>query len=352
MSKGVEHKTKVLVIDPMPLARKALADALRNSATVEVVATVSGAGPAERRLADTRPEVILLDVQPPVGPEVERLRGLREQWPIPVVLFTSLERGDRETVIDALAVPRSAVLTKPPTNLAHETLALTAVIEAAVRRAYQDDVLQWRKKRRAPVAAPRMLRMPTGGVIAIGASTGGTEAIAEVLGRLPRTLPGLVIVQHMPAGFTRLFAERLNELGELEVKEAQDGDAVRPGQALLAPGGLQMALALAPGGYVVRVRVGERVNGHCPSVDVLMQSVARHAGARAVGVLLTGMGNDGAAGMKAIRDAGGGTIAQDEATSIVYGMPREAYLCGGAAKVVPLPDIPRQILTLVAGQGA
>jgi two-component system chemotaxis response regulator CheB len=352
MPKGAEHRTRLLVIDPMPLARKALSEALHGSATVEVVAVVSGAGPAERRLADTRPEVILLDIQPPVGPEVERLRGLREQWPIPVVLFTALERGDREAVIDALAVPRSAVLAKPPTNLANETLALSPVIEAAVRRAYQDDMLQWRKKRRAPVAAPRALAVPTGGVIAIGASTGGTEAIAEVLGRLPRALPGVVIVQHMPAGFTRLFAERLNELGELDVKEAEDGDAVRPGQALLAPGGLQMALAPTSGGYVVRVTAGARVNGHCPSVDVLMLSVARHAGPRAVGVLLTGMGNDGAAGMKAIRDAGGGTVAQDEATSVVYGMPREAYLCGGAAKVVSLPDIPRQILTLVAGQGA
>jgi two-component system chemotaxis response regulator CheB len=352
MSKGVEHRTRLLVIDPMPLARKALSEALRSSATVEVVATVSGAGAAERRLADTRPEVILFDVQPPVGPEIARLRGMRDQWPIPVVLFTALERGDRETVIDTLAVPRSSVLAKPPTNLAQEIVALTGVIETAVRRAYQDDVLQWRKKKRAPVAPPKTLAVPTGGVIAIGASTGGTEAIAEVLGRLPRSLPGLVIVQHMPAGFTRLFAERLNELGELEVKEAEDGDAVRPGRALVAPGGLQMALAPSGSGYVVRVKPGERVNGHCPSVDVLMLSVARHAGARSVGVLLTGMGNDGAAGMKAIRDAGGGTIAQDEGTSIVYGMPREAYLCGGAANIVPLPNIPRQILTLVSGQGS
>jgi two-component system chemotaxis response regulator CheB len=336
----------------MPLARKALSEALRDSATVEVVATVSGAGAAERRLADTRPEVLLLDVQPPVGPELARLRALREVWPIPVVFFTDLAGGDREAVIDALAVQRSAVIAKPPTNLAQETVALTGVIETAIRRAYQDDMLHWRKKKRTPVAAPRTLAVPTGGVIALGASTGGTEAIAEVLGRLPRTLPGLVLVQHMPAGFTRLFAERLNDLGELEVKEAEDGDAVRPGRALLAPGGLQMTLAPTGSGYVVRVKPGERVNGHCPSVDVLMLSVARHIGKRAVGVLLTGMGNDGAAGMKAIRDAGGETIAQDEATSVVYGMPREAFLCGGAEKVVPLPDIPWQILTLVSGQGS
>ena len=352
MPPGVEHRTRLLVIDPMPLARKALSDALRDSRAVEVVAAVSGTGAAERRLGVAGPEVIVLDVQAPLAPEIERLCRLRAQWPIPVVLFTALEGGDREAVIDALRVSRSAVFAKPATNLVRETLALQPAIEAAVRRAYQDDVLQWRTKRHAPEVPPRPLPAPAKRVIALGASTGGTEAIAAVLGRLPRAVPGLVIVQHMPAGFTRLFAERLNELGQLEVQEAADGDPVRPGRALLAPGGQQMTLAPFSDGYVVRVGPGERVNGHCPSVDVLMQSVAEHAGRRAVGVLLTGMGNDGAAGMKAIRDAGGGTIAQDEATSVVYGMPREAFRCGGAAQVAPLPDVARQILALVADQRA
>lgn len=352
MPPGVEHRTRLLVIDPMPLARKALSDALRDSRAVEVVAAVSGAGAAERRLGAVQPEVIVLDVQAPLAPEIERLCRLRAQWPIPVVLFTALEGGDREAVIDALTVSRSAVFAKPATNLVRETLALQPAIETAVRRAYQDDVLQWRKKRQAPEVPPRPLPAPAKRVIALGASTGGTEAIAAVLGRLPRAVPGLVIVQHMPAGFTRLFAERMNELGQLEVQEAADGDPVRPGRALLAPGGQQMTLAPFSDGYIVRVGPGKRVNGHCPSVDVLMQSVAEHAGRRAVGVLLTGMGNDGAAGMKAIRDAGGGTIAQDEATSVVYGMPREAFRCGGAAQVAPLPDVARQILALVADQRA
>jgi two-component system chemotaxis response regulator CheB len=158
----------------------------------------------------------------------------------------------------------------------------------------------------------------------------------------------VVIVQHMPAGFTRMFAERLNQVSELKVKEAEDGDEVREGQALLAPGGYHMTLAPAPGGYLVRVAAGEKVSGHCPSVDVLMNSVARHAGPRAAGVLLTGMGSDGAEGMKAIRQAGGATIAQDQKTSVVYGMPREAYLRGGAEKVVPLQDIPRQLMAFLA----
>ena len=348
MPPGVEHKTRLLVIDPMPLARKALSDALRDSRTVEVVAAVSGAAPAERRLGADRPEVILLDLQPPLAPEIERLSRLRAQWPIPVVLFTTLEGGDRAAVIDALAVSRSAVFAKPAINLVRQTLALQPALEAAVRRAHQDDMLRWLNKRHAPEAPPRPLPAPANCVIALGASTGGTEAIAAVLGRLPRVVPGLVIVPHMPAGFTRLFAERLNELSDLEVQEAADGDAVRPGLALLAPGGRQMTLAPSSDGYIVRVGSGVRVNGHCPSVDVLMHSVAEHAGRRAVGVLLTGMGNDGALGMKAIRDAGGGTIAQDEATSVVFGMPREAYRCGGAAQVVPLSDVARQILAVVA----
>jgi two-component system chemotaxis response regulator CheB len=341
-------KTRLLVIDPMPLARKALADALGGSEAVEMVAAVSGPGPAERKLPTARPDILLLDVQPPVERDVEALRRLRELWPIPVVLFTALEGADRESVIDTLRVPRSAVLVKPATNLVQGTAALAGAIEAAVRKAHLDDRLQWRRKRRESAAIPRSARAPGARVIAIGASTGGTEAIAEVLARLPGDVPGVVIVQHMPAGFTRMFAERLNELSELKVKEAADGDEVRAGQALLAPGGYQMTLAPAGAGYVVRVAAGEKVSGHCPSVDVLMNSVARHAGPLAAGVLLTGMGSDGAEGMKAIRQAGGVTIAQDQQTSVVYGMPREAYLRGGAEKVVPLPDIPRQLLALLA----
>jgi two-component system chemotaxis response regulator CheB len=341
-------KTRLLVIDPMPLARKALAEALHGSEAVEVVAAVSGPGPAERKLPSARPDILLVDVQPPVEPALEALRRLRELWPVPVVLYTALEGPDRESVLDALRVPRSAVFAKPATNLAQRTADLAGAIEAAVRKAHQDDRLRWRSKRRELAAAPRPPRPAGARVIAIGASTGGTEAIAEVLARLPAEVPGVVIVQHMPAGFTRMFAERLNELSALEVREADDGDEVRPGQALLAPGGLQMTVAPAAGGFVVRVAAGEKVSGHCPSVDVLMHSVARHAGPRAVGVLLTGMGSDGAEGMKAIRQAGGATLAQDEATSVVYGMPREAYLRGGADKVVPLPDIPRQLLAVLA----
>jgi two-component system chemotaxis response regulator CheB len=345
-------KTKLLVIDAMPLARKALAEALRASEAIEVVAVVSGAGAAERKLPAARPDVILLDVQPPVGPEVEALRRLKELWPVPIVLFTALEGQDREEVIDVLQVPRSAVLAKPATNLAQRTADLAGTIEEAIRKVHQDDRLRWKKKRRELVAVPRPLRTLGTRVIAIGASTGGTEAITEVLARLPADVPGLVIVQHMPSGFTRMFAERLNEVSELKVKEAADGDEVRPGQALLAPGGYQMELVPAGDGYAVHVWTGEKVNGHCPSVDVLMLSVARLAGRLAIGVLLTGMGSDGAEGMKAIRQAGGGTIAQDEASSVVYGMPREAYLRGGAAQVVSLAGIPKHILALVASERA
>jgi two-component system chemotaxis response regulator CheB len=342
----------------MPLARKVLTEVLRGSAVVQVVAAVSGARAAVRAFPAARPDVILLDVQPAAAPEMERLRALRPDRPLPAVLFTALEGGEQEAVASALGVLPAHVLTKPPTNLAEATAALRPDLETALRKAHHADLLRARpgapleeasfSSSRARAPAPTGSELPGARVIAIGASTGGTEAIARVLAKLPAEVPGVVIVQHMPAGFTRPFAQRLNDLGALEVREAADGDEVRPGRALVAPGGCQMTVARAGGGYVVRVAPGPKVNGHCPSVDVLMRSAARHAGPWAVGVLLTGMGGDGAEGMKAIRAAGGGTVAQDEATSVVYGMPREAVRRGGTESVAPLDDIARHILLLAA----
>jgi two-component system chemotaxis response regulator CheB len=235
---------------------------------------------------------------------------------------------------------------KPAAALARGIAQLRSDLETVLRKAHQEDRLHPRPRPDAVDGVP-LVRSSPGQVIAIGASTGGTEALAELLAHLPASVPGVLLVQHMPALFTRRFAERLDEASDLEVKEAVDGDEVRPGRALLAPGGRHMTLQPHGDGYRVRVERGEKVNGHCPSVDVLMRSVARHAGPRAIGVLLTGMGRDGADGMKSIREAGGGTIAQDEATSLVYGMPKEAVRCGGAARVVPLPDIPRHVLDLL-----
>lgn len=355
MGQRADRAKRVLIVDPMPLARKALTDALRASAAVEVVGVVSGPQAAERRLVDGAVDVVLLDVEPPVAPAIEHLRRMRAGCPFDVVLFTGLDGTDRQAMADAFAVPASSVIVKPASGLLSGTQALQPLLLAALTGPAQVRQILTHPASGSPAA----LRTPTvppppDRVVAIGASTGGTEALVTVLGGLPRLLPGLVpglvIVQHMPPGFTAAFARRLDQMGDLRVKEAEDGDAILPGRALLAPGARHLAVQPSGAGLVVRVDKGEPVNGHCPSVDVLMLSVARHVGRHAIGVLLTGMGNDGALGMCAIREAGGVTIGQDKATSTVYGMPRTAWEAGGVAQVAPLPEIAGQIAASVAGR--
>lgn len=331
----------------MALARKALTDALRSSPEVRIVGAVSGPQAAERRLAGEAVDVVLLDVELPVAPAVESLLRLRDRYPFDVALFTALEGADRWALAEAFAVPPSSVVQKPASGLVSGTWESRSLLLAALRRA---------ASRGAAPRTPRPARTeftapPANRIVAIGASTGGTEALVTVIGGLPRQMPGLVIVQHMPPGFTAAFARRLNGAGELHVKEAEDGDAILPGCALLAPGARHLRVQPGKQGLVVRVEAGDAVNGHCPSVDVLMLSVARHVGPRAVGVLLTGMGSDGALGMRAIREAGGITIGQDRATSAVYGMPKIAWEAGGVVHVSPLPEIAAQIAASVGAGG-
>ena len=206
-----------------------------------------------------------------------------------------------------------------------------------------------RVEKRATVAngASKALAESTDKVVAIGASTGGTEAIKKVVTQFPATMPGVVIVQHMPPGFTKMFSERLNQLCAMEVKEAENGDRIRPGRILVAPGALQMEVVRSGGIYQVRCAPGEKVSGHCPSVNVMMHSVAKHVGRNAVGVMLTGMGSDGAEGMLAMKNAGARNLAQDEASSVVFGMPKVAYEKGGAEKLFPLDRIASQVISLL-----
>ncbi|MDD4334104.1 MAG: chemotaxis protein CheB, partial [Desulfotomaculaceae bacterium] len=244
--------------------------------------------------------------------------------------------------------------TKPSTDVARGLRDMLGDLRDKVKIAASVNVSAWKRNRRTALKPAKIdsysLAESTDKVIAIGASTGGTQAIRRIVQSLPSTMPGVVIVQHMPAGFTRHFAESLDVVSRMEVKEAKTGDRVMPGSVLIAPGGLHMRVCRSGGIYQVDCRKGENVNGHCPSVEVLFQSVAKYVGANAIGVMLTGMGGDGAEGMFAMRRAGARTLAQDEDTSVVFGMPKMAYQLGGAECLVPLGSITNKIISLLSGK--
>jgi two-component system, chemotaxis family, protein-glutamate methylesterase/glutaminase len=268
---------------------------------------------------------------------------------MPVVMVSSLTERGCQTAIRALELGAVDFVTKPKVDVRSGTVELGAEIIEKIKIAARAK-LRARRHPSSPPAGPVIKSGPllqtTHKVVCIGASTGGTEALYDVLTALPADAPGIAIVQHMPAGFTRSFAERLDGACQIRVKEARDGDRILQGHALLAPGGLQMAVTRIGANYTVRVAPGQPVNRHCPSVDVLFHSAARHVGSNAVGVILTGMGNDGAKGMALLRQAGARTIAQNEATCVVFGMPREAIALGGAEQILPLDKVAERILML------
>jgi two-component system, chemotaxis family, protein-glutamate methylesterase/glutaminase len=295
------------------------------------------------------PDVLTLDVEMPRMDGLAFLEKLMRARPMPVVMVSSLTEKGCQTAMRALELGAVDFVTKPKVDVKSGTVELGSEIIEKIKVAARAK-LRVRHRPTAssamPVVKTEALFQTTHKVICIGASTGGTEALYDVLTELPADAPGIAIVQHMPAGFTRSFADRLDGACRIRVKEARDGDRILQGHALLAPGGLHMAVTRIGANYTVRVAPGQPVNRHCPSVDVLFQSAARHAGSNAVGVILTGMGNDGAKGLLAMRQAGARTIAQDEATCVVFGMPREAIALGGAEQVLPLEKIADRILSL------
>lgn len=343
-------KIRVLIVDDSALVREILSQGLSADPGIEVVGTATDPFNARDKIIKLRPDVLTLDVEMPKMDGVEFLRQLMPQFPLPVVMVSALtERGQRIT-LDALAAGAVDFVTKPKSNLANGLQGMMTQLAAKVKLASTANVSRWKGRQPAPGArkpTPAPLAASTNRVVVIGASTGGTEAIKEVVEHFPVTMPGVVICQHMPAGFTQRFAERLDTLVPMQVKEAQDGDSVIPGRILIAPGGMQMSVVRSGGSYKVACRPGEKVNGHCPSVEVLMNSAATALGKHAVGVMLTGMGGDGALGLKAMRDAGARTMAQDEATSVVFGMPKVAWEKGGAEKLVPLDHIAETVINLL-----
>ena len=345
-------RIRVLIIDDSALVRSILAKGLEMDQGIEVVGTAPDAYVARDMIIKFRPDVLTLDVEMPRMDGVEFLRRFMPQYPLPVVMVSALtERGKRIT-LDALEAGAVDFVTKPSTDVARGLNAMMMELRTKIKIASTANVSHWKNKMCLPetwmIPESRALAESTDKVIAIGASTGGTEAIKNVITRFPVTTPGVVIVQHMPAGFTKMFAERMNSLCAMEVKEAEDGDRVMSGRVLIAPGDLQMTVRRSGGIYQVNCRPGEKVCGHCPSVQVLMESVANNVGANAVGVMLTGMGHDGAEGMVAMRKAGAKTIAQDEKSCVVFGMPKAAFELGGAERLVPLEEIASTVINFIS----
>jgi two-component system chemotaxis response regulator CheB len=342
---------KVLIVDDSALMRQLLQQILSSDPAIDVVGTASDPYVAREKIKALSPDVLTLDVEMPRMDGLTFLEKLMRARPMPVVMVSSLTERGCETTLRALALGAVDFITKPKLDVATGTIDLAEEIIAKVKAASRARVMGGvRTVAAAPppaVAMSQPLFHATHKVVAIGASTGGTEAIREVLMPLPAGFPGIVMVQHMPETFTAKFAERLDGLCKIRVKEARDGDRILPGHALLAPGNLHMEVVRHGAEYSVRVFAGEAVNRHRPSVDVLFASCARHLGANSVGVILTGMGADGAKGLLAMRQAGARTVAQDEATCVVFGMPKEAIALGGASEIVPLPLIPSQIARML-----
>ena len=338
---------KVLIVDDSAIVRKIFSQELSKHADICVVGAAPDPYVARDKIVNLKPDVITLDIEMPRMDGLSFLRKLMKYHPLPTIIVSSLTAANSEMALEAMEYGAVEVLAKPGGS--YSVGDMSEQLAEKIRAAACVNVSS-----RSPVEERPVLNVPgfalkrsTHKVIAMGASTGGTEALKSVLMQLPANTPGIVIVQHMPPRFTTTFANRLNELCRIEVREAKDGDSVLPGLALIAPGNFHMALKRIGGSYYVEVGTGPLVFHQRPSVDVLFHSVARFAGGNAVGVIMTGMGKDGAAGMLEMKKAGAHTVAQDEASCVVFGMPKEAIRLGGVDKVASLHDIPRTLMNFL-----
>ena len=341
-------KIRVLSVDDSALMRQIMTEIINSHSDMEMVATAPDPLVARDLIKKFNPDVLTLDVEMPRMDGLDFLEKLMRLRPMPVVMVSSLTGKGSEVTLRALGA--IDFVTKPQLGIREGMLAYSEMIAEKVRTAAKASLAAHK-----PLSAPTTLKagplLSSEKLIAIGASTGGTEAIRHVLQPLPLSSPALLITQHMPPGFTRSFADRLNKLCQIGVKEAEDGERVLPGHAYIAPGDRHMELSRSGANYQIKIHDGPAVNRHRPSVDVLFHSVAKQAGRNAVGVILTGMGNDGAAGMLAMRQAGAWTLAQNEASCVVFGMPREAINMGGVCEVVDLSQVSQQMLAKIsAGQ--
>ncbi len=341
---------RVVIIDDSALVRDILGKGLSADPRIEIVGAAGDPFAARDCILRTRPDVLTLDIEMPRMDGVEFLRRLMPHVPIPTVVCSSLTVRGGRTSLDALDAGAVDIVTKPTSNLARGLNGMLNELRTKVKIAATCDVSHWKHRKRdvrPSKLSPKLLAGSTDKVIAIGASTGGTAAISTVIQGLPVTTPGVIVVQHMPANYTRMFADRLNQQCDMTVKEAESGDRIMQGRVLIAPGGLQMRIRRSGGHYLVTCQEGELVNGHAPSVDVLFASVAEYAGPNAVGVILTGMGADGAKGLLKMRLRGAPTLGQNETTCVVYGMPNAANRIGAVENEYPIDEMAESILNRV-----
>lgn len=341
---------KVLIVDDSALVRKILTQQLARDPGIEVVGTAPDPYIARDKIVELQPDVLLLDIEMPRMDGLTFLEKLMRHYPMRVIVVSSLAKKGGVVALKALDLGAIEVVAKPDASYSVADMGEQLIEKINAVACVKNHAFS--RTTRPPQVLPvgkSMLRT-THKIVAIGASTGGTEALREVLTPLPANMAPILVVQHMPPGFTRAFAERLNSLCQIQVKEAEHGELVAPGKALIAPGNRHMQLRRSGAQYLVELSDGPLVFHQRPSVEVLFQSVATFAGSNAVGVILTGMGRDGAGGLLQMKEAGAHTIAQDERTSVVFGMPREAILMGGATQVLPISKIP-SILVDVVSQG-
>ncbi len=344
----------VLIVDDSALVRQVLLRGLGQDPEIRVVGTAGDPYKAQKLINERKPDVLTLDIEMPNMNGLVFLKQLMRRSPLPVIMVSALtERGSRIT-LEALASGAVDFILKPAANIRQSLTSMMEELRTKIKIAAKINrhlFERYSETNRQPMNRRiETLRSLPDKIIAIGASTGGPEALRTVLRALPVNAPATLVVQHMPAGFTEQLARRLNDETALNVKEARSGDPVVQGQVLIAPGDYHLQLVRHEGVYRVICRKGARMNGHRPSVDVLFRSVAKYAGANAIGVMLTGMGDDGADAMAVLRKAGAFTLAQDAQTSVVFGMPKEAYLRGGASRLLPLNEIPLAIIDYLNGR--
>jgi len=354
-------KIKALIVDDSALIRKILTEILSSDPAIEVVATASDPIAARDKIKQLNPDVITLDVEMPKMDGITFLSNIMRLRPMPVVMISSLTEAGADITLEALELGAVDFVAKPKVDVAQGMEEYASVIIEKVKTASQARVRAKNiiskesavpEKYSADVVIEKAFSSKhfssTEKIIAIGASTGGTEAIKEVLMKFPANAPGIVITQHIPEQFSKPFADRMNRSCAMEVFQAEDGQQILPGCAYIAPGSHHLLVERSGARYICKLSDGPPVNRHRPSVDVLFRSVAQNAGGNALGIILTGMGNDGAAGLKEMQDAGANTIAQDEDTSVVWGMPGEAVKLGAADSILPLEKITGKALTLIS----